>query len=150
MKDALKTVQEFFPDVTNVVDAEEGIDIEVTKATTKLATVRNHKNCALAVQCKKTFNLDGAIVSRTRAFLVKGKTAVRYRLPESVTREIVSFDRNGGFEPGVYGLRPPDEGNRLGARPENRRRPNTGKGPKRGKPHVTTNIRTPLDSKFVA
>lgn len=114
MASALKIVQKFFPEVTSVKDADEQAHIEVTKRDGSSAAVRNHKACAMAVACKRKFNLDGVIVSVKTAYLVKGKHATRYSMPESVSREVVSFDRNGGFSPGEYRLDAPSPSIRLG------------------------------------
>jgi hypothetical protein len=45
--------------------------------------------------------------------LIKGNTAYRYITPESVVREIISFDRHQDFAPGDYGLRSPSKSNSL-------------------------------------
>ena len=104
MPTALQVVQKFFPEVTEVVDASRNQVIEVTQQDEKTAKKKSHKTCAMAVACKRKFNLDGVVISVNRAYLVKGKKARRFTLPESVSREVVSFDRNGGFEPGEYEL----------------------------------------------
>ena len=41
---------------------------------------------------------------------------MRYTTPALLQREIVSFDRDGKFEPGVYELKPISPSNRLGKR----------------------------------
>jgi hypothetical protein len=38
------------------------------------------------------------------AWIIKGNLAVKYEVPESVAREIVSFDRHHDFRPGEYQL----------------------------------------------
>jgi CheY-specific phosphatase CheX len=90
MPTALRIVKKFFPEVTDVEDAEKSQVIEVT--------------CAMAVACKRKYNLDGVIISVKTAYLIKGKKAKRFSLPESVSREIVSFDRDSGFAAGQYRL----------------------------------------------
>lgn len=146
-RNTLSMVQRFYPAVKTVVDAKDKLNIEVTAATARSADVRKHNKCALAVQCAKTFHLDGAIVSRSRAYLVRGDIAVRYNLPESVTREIVSFDRKAGFEPGLYALMPPTASNALGKIPTVSKRDGSRADqnlkPKLT-PHVTKNIRAEL------
>jgi hypothetical protein len=147
---ALMIVQVYFPDVKKVVDADEAIEIEVTKADNKSAKVRNHNACALAVSCKRTLHLDGVIVSINTAYLIKGNKATRYKLPESVSREIVSFDREGGFDEGSYKLNPVHKGQRLGERQE---RPTYAEkrsagGKLRRFMHRTNGVRAALGSKI--
>jgi len=60
--------------------------------------------------------MDGVIVSINRAYLVKGTRATRYFLSGHAQREIVAFDRGGGFSAGVYELNAPRKGARLGDR----------------------------------
>ena len=82
------------------------------------------------------------------AYLVKGDQATRFKLPESISREIVSFDRGAGFQVGEYHLEKPPKSMKLGHReprvePEDR---NRGNGePKRR--HVTNNVRSVLGGK---
>lgn len=115
MSRSLAIVQGLFPEVKKLVDAKKDAKIEVTKADTKSATVRNHKACAMAVACKRKLNLDGVIMSISTAYLVKGDIATRYMVPPSVSREIVAFDRNAMFEPGEYLLKAPKGENLMGA-----------------------------------
>ena len=114
MSTAVEIVQKYFPEVTSVQDAKEGILIEVTPKDNKSALVRNHKACAMAVACKKKTQADGVIVSISKAYVVIGKTAYRYEVSEHAQREIISFDRNAGFAPGEYQLNAPGPRSRLG------------------------------------
>ncbi len=140
---ALTIVQQFYPDVRHVKDAIRPLRIEVTKEDAESRAVRKHKDCALAVACKKMEMVDGAIISVAAAYLVKGDTAIRYKVPQSVAREIVSFDRSGGFEQGEYWLDKP--AHKLGAPGA------SGSNKRRAKPvkksrfrNVTKGIRTDL------
>lgn len=147
---ALNNVQAVFPNVTKVVDAKKDAFFEVTKADTKSASVRNHKACAAAVACKRKLELDGVIMSVSTAYLIKGTTATRYKVPEAISREITSFDRETVFEPGEYQLKAPAEsarlGNAKGKAPKSS--PNSGNGnlAKRFH-HKTEGIRSSLGSK---
>lgn len=114
MPSALQIVQKFFPGVKTVVDAERNARIEVTSKDEATSRKKSHKGCAMAVACKRKFHLDGVIISVNRAYLVKGDRARRFQLPPSVSREVVSFDRGGGFEPGDYELSKVGEGTKLG------------------------------------
>ena len=116
MSDTLANVRRYFPNVQHVRDAKESIAIEVTPQDANPSKKRKHSECAMAVAAKRNYKLDGVIVSRSLAFLVKGTEAVRYQLPPSVAKEVVSFDRGGGFAPGSYKLSRPTKAHRLGSR----------------------------------
>lgn len=84
------------------------------------------------------------IISRGIAYLVKGRKARRFQLPPATSREIVSFDRGAGFEPGTYGLAAVTEAKRLGHRTGSGRDKPTGNGKPKQFRHITSNIRTVL------
>lgn len=152
MSSALSIVQEYFPEVTDVVDGEVDIQVSVTKKDTTHAKVRNHSACAFAMACKRMFNaegVNGVIVAVKTAYLVRGNLAVRYKLPESVSREVVSFDRGAIFDEGVYHMNAPAKSSKLGAR---KGRNNKGVTKGTGKKtmftkHDTRGIRVALGSK---
>ncbi len=100
----LSTVQKFFPNVKKVTDAKTNAYVEVTSADVSASKIKNHKQCAMAVACKRKFHLDGVIIAKSVAYLVKGNSARRFKVPESVSREVVSFDRGSGFSAGKYAL----------------------------------------------
>src|ERR1700688_3313049 len=93
---ALAIVRKYFPKVKEVEDASEPITVEVTNKDNQSAAVRNHESCAMAVSCKRKMKADGVIVSIGTAYVIKGETAYRYRVPPAIQREIVSFDREAG------------------------------------------------------
>lgn len=140
---ALTRVQKLFPHVTSMVDANSDIDIRVTKSDTQTKAVKNHSECALAHACRRSFQADGAMINVTSAYIIKGNTATRYKLPESVSREIVSFDREAAFEPGDYHLHTPPPSSRLGTPQRTGSRGGYVKGAgKRVQPHhLTENVR---------
>jgi hypothetical protein len=118
--------------------------VEVTKADASSKAVRDHAGCAMAVACKRKFHLDSVIISRSVAYLVKGSQARRFKLPVSVSREVVSFDRGAGFSPGEYELSKVEKSNRLGMnRDPARLNPNRHDLPPKTKRfrHLTTNVR---------
>ena len=146
MKSALNIVQKFFPKVGAVKDATRNTVIEVTKRDEAASRRKDHNQCAMAMACQRAMHLDGVIIARTIAYLVKDRVATRYCLPESVTREVVSFDRGGGFAPGEYKLLKPNISHRLdSAGGHNRQKKNTAKRPE--PKHMTSGIRTVLGSK---
>ena len=111
---ALALVRKLFPDVESVVDARNATTIIVKEKDVNAQARKKHSECALALACKREKNLDGAIIQVTFAYLIKGKQATRYRLPESASREIVSFDRHADFSLGEYHMTPPPASSRLG------------------------------------
>ncbi len=147
MASAIDIVQKVFPNVKRVVDAKKDSDFEVTKRDTSSATVRNHKACAMAVACKRKLDLDGVIMSVSTAYLVKGDTATRYKVPPSVSREIVAFDRQASFEPGEYKLKAVPSSASLGAHQGGADSPRKARSNGKRFRHKTDNIRASLGSK---
>lgn len=139
---ALRIVRQYFPGVAQVADAAKSAIIEVTPKDSTNSTVQNHTTCAYAMACKRQMKADGVIIGTKTAYIIHGKRAVRYRMNESVAREIVSFDRRAGFAVGVYQLRAPTESERLGAPSGATHNPSE----RRAKlfRHLTSNIRASL------
>ena len=141
---ALHIVNKFFPKVKVVKDATKSLSVEVTKEDSQKGARGDHNSCAMAVACKRKVKADGVIMSVSTAYIVKDKVAVRYRVPESVSREIVAFDRNSYFEPGEYRLNKPCPASMLGARRGGEdTTPGAGKK-RRGFHHYTGGIRATL------
>lgn len=138
---ALSRVRKVFPNVAKVVDAKKDLDIQVTSVDTASRAVRNHSECALAHACKRSQQADGAIINVTTAYIVKGDTAYRYKLGESVSREIVAFDREAPFVPGEYRLNKPSEFHRLGNPQRSGSRKRSGNGTPPKPYHLTANVR---------
>jgi hypothetical protein len=143
---AINIVQKYFPEVLKVMDAKANVKVEVTKHDDTVATRKAHKTCAMAVACKREMKLDGVIISVGTAYLVKGKKAIRFKMPERASREIVSFDRGSGFATGSYELRKPSKHEQIGA--EHGEAPSsTGPHTSKRRTHLlTTGIRTVLGS----
>lgn len=139
-KSALGIVQKYHPNVTKVVDAKKRVTISVTEKDCRYARKSSPDKCAMAKACEREY--DGAIISMSTAYLIKGEVATRYKTPPSVSREIVSFDRNHDFRPGEYTLNAIPKGNTLGVKKpyEDRKRASTGKG--RAVSHRTAGIRS--------
>ena len=151
MATALQVVQKFFPNVKHVTDANRNAKIEVTKSDETNSKKKSHKTCAMAVACKRKFHLDGVIISVKRAYLIKGNRARRFNLPESVSREVTSFDRGGGFEPGEYELAKIPKNSALGkkvSKANGKESAHTSNEPKHI--HKTGGIRISLGSKMAA
>lgn len=112
---ALTTVRRYHPNVNRVIDAKKDLKISVTAEDGQSAKKKAPDACALANACKRG-SFDGAIVSMAVAYMVKGDTAYRYIVPQSISREIVSFDRHQDFAPGEYALKKPTKSMKLGPR----------------------------------
>jgi hypothetical protein len=145
MPTALSIVQKFYPKVRTVMDGSEPVTIEVSRRDCESKAVKNHRECALALACKRHFEINGVVIALRVAYLVNGNKAYRYGLGEAIAREITAFDRNGGFEPGEYTLLVPSH--RIGDPRSSGGRKYT----KGGKPqrriehrHITTDVRTLL------
>ena len=139
---ALKVVQRFHPGVSRVVDGKAPIAVEVTEEDCRDGKLGEPASCAMAVALGRVY--DAAIISKSTAYLVKGRTAVRYKVPNSVTRELVAFDRSGRFMPGTYKLMKIEPSRGIGVKrtPPNRTDPKKRyKGSKR-KYHRTIGVRS--------
>ena len=135
---SLSLVRKYFPIVEMVVDSNKSAIIEVTSSDASSKDRRNPAACAYARACKRTFTADGVIVTKTMSYIIINRKATRHQNPETVTREIVSFDRGAGFEPGIYILSAVHPSRRLGV--NHRGGKASGKQGKRIH-HVTTNVR---------
>lgn len=134
----LRTVQAHFPNVESVDDGRDDVVVEVTKRDCSKAARKNHNACALARACEHMVGVDGAIISRSTAFLVAGRTALRYLLSSAAAREIVSFDRGAGFTPGEYILKAPTPSQAMGSRPLKGARGRKTAAPRRVRRNVAT------------
>lgn len=111
-----------FPNVIHAVDADTAIEVSVQRKDCKDAKKNNPMECALARAAKRELHVDGAIIGISSSYIIKGDTAFRFETPESVKREIVSFDRHGDFSPGDYYLTPKSPSNRFGRDERNYKR----------------------------
>lgn len=137
---ALAIVQKYHPSVTRVVDAKRSIVITVTERDCKTAKRMAPDHCALATACEREY--DGAIISLSTAYLIKGTVAERYKVPHAVSREIVSFDRHQDFAAGDYWLNAPSETARLGPREYPQPKKKKRYAREKGRYHHTTGIRS--------
>jgi hypothetical protein len=147
MPTALSIVKRFFPEVETVEDADESAYVEVVPEDSS-ADRKNHKACALAVACKRMFEMDGVIVSKTMAYLVKGSFALRYRLSQDASNSVVAFDQKGVFAPGMYQLARPFKGHRLGEHSDKKIPEKSHKRHHRIHRHLTDGIREVLGSAY--
>lgn len=135
-----------FTKVSKIKDANEPIWVAVTKADSTAGRKKNNSECALARACVREKHADGAVINIGTSYIIKGDTATRYKTSAGVGREITSFDRDAGFEPGDdYLLAAIPPAGRLDA-PEriqpNKRGPHTTEAPRPNvHRHHTENIR---------
>lgn len=90
-----------------VVDSKEKIFVAVIDHDVINAKKANSKHCALARAALRLPHVTAAYFFRQTAFLEYDDKIVKFELPISVQKEIVSFDRAQIFASGVYQLSPP-------------------------------------------
>lgn len=141
-KSVLGIVKKYHPEVDTVIDATKPIVVEVSREDCRRGKFQEPDACAMAKALEREH--DGAIISLKVAYIIDGNKATRYVVPESVAREVVSFDRAKLFAPGEYSLRPPSKADKIGGRT----RPQYAKNRKPSYPtakrrvHRTTGIRS--------
>lgn len=87
-------------------DAKEHVKVVVTMADVVLAKKADSKHCALARATMRLPRVNAAYFFRSCAFVEYPDAMIKYQLPASVQKEIVSFDRAGVFAEGTYMLSP--------------------------------------------
>jgi hypothetical protein len=140
-----RSISRLFPTVKIVQDAKDAIELSVNRKDCKEATKMDPTNCAMARAARRELKADAAIIGISTSYIIKGDTATRYATPESVKREIVSFDRHSDFAPGDYYLTPKADTEKLGAkhtyrRPEHEGGSGNGKKARR-KVHESVRVR---------
>ena len=138
-----RNLEKLFPQVQTVQDSTQRVEITVTADDAANAVPNKPEQCALAKACVRELQIDGAIIGLATSYLIKGTRALRFKTPELVAREIVSFDRHKDFSPGIYRLATVPPLSRLGV---SHRRNRTGTGSERPHKHVhfhhTARVRT--------
>lgn len=141
-KRSLSIVKKYYPQVRYVRDAKKSIVVHVSTSDCKKSTQKSPNSCAMAQAFRRKH--DGAIISLSVAYIVDGNKAVKFRVPQAVSRELVSFDRHNDFAVGAYKLIKISRGNRMGERTKEDRHLN----PKRSHrnkeviSHRTTGVRS--------
>ena len=95
-------------------DADKPVEISVSRKDCKDAKKLNPSECALARAARRELHADGVIIGMQSSYIIKDRIAMRFATPESVRREIVSFDRHQDFAPGDYYLIPKVSVNEAG------------------------------------
>lgn len=129
------------------VDARAALKLEVMSNDVKASVQKNSKCCAFARAAKRMPGVKAAYFFRSTAWLEYEDKLVRYTLPPSVQKEIVSFDRSKVMAAGVYQLSKPQKSTRMSevqkrsAKRPGRHRPAGSKIVRKIR-HATTSIRT--------
>lgn len=135
-----RSVRRLFPNVTHAVDAKQAVEVTVETQDCRGAKRLNPSECALARAARREFkDIDGAIIGMATSYIIRGQEAIRFATPESVRREIVSFDRHDDFAPGEYYLTPKSPTARLGE--DHRRRTSSSNPDKVVKRKVHNSVR---------
>lgn len=125
-----------------VQDGAANLLVTVTNHDVVNAKKANSKHCALSRASMRIPGVAAAYFFRTTAFLEYKDRILRFKLPTSVQKEIVSFDRSQIFAPGVYQLStsPPTSSRTVANRKERlrRRRQAAPRHPERAK-RITSN-----------
>lgn len=87
-----------------IVDAPCSMIIGVGVDDIRKAKMRNSEHCAFARAALREPGVLAAKFLRTTAFLEYSDKIIKFALPASVQKEIVSFDRSGIVAPGTYQL----------------------------------------------
>ncbi len=129
-------------------DAKTNLLVTLNQSDITKAKMKDSKNCAFACAVKRQMpNVEKAYFFRSTAWLEMATKIVRYHLPQSVQKEIVSFDRSGMSEVGIYSLTAPRGSNTMDRQnTRSKKRIGRHKPGKTGRSqkliHRTTNIRT--------
>lgn len=136
-----RSVKRLFPQVETAVDSNKNVEVSVLPRDCKEGKSFDPAECALARAAKRELKVDGVIIGLTSSYLIKGTQAVRFDTPESVQREIVSFDRHQDFAPGEYYLRPKAPTTRFGSGPRKRKGKHSPTTPPKRKIHHSARVR---------
>ena len=113
-----RDLRERFPDLLTVSDADIPVKVTMDAAAVENGKTMMNGACAMACAIEATGEVDGARIGMTYSWLVSenGTHATRYKTPDSVQREIVSFDRHKDFDLGEYQLSAIPPAERFGQR----------------------------------
>jgi hypothetical protein len=94
--------------------ATKPIDLHITKRDCDKGQNKEPASCAAALACKR--EVDGCTDARVHLsviYLKVGNKWLKYRTPQSIRSEVISFDRGAYFAPGEYRLMPFSESSRA-------------------------------------
>jgi hypothetical protein len=98
----MRFLRKMFPQVKSIHDANQSIQVEVTKKDCEKASKMEPDDCAMVHAAKRQFKADGVVVGVGASYIIKGTKAIRFKTSTTVAREITSFDRHNDFRPGIY------------------------------------------------
>jgi len=100
-----------------VTDAKRSLELHITARDCSGGDPKRPETCAAAKAIRREHGAIDVKVHLSRVYVRQNRgNWMRYLTPPALQREIVSFDRDGKFEPGVYELKPISPSNRLGKR----------------------------------
>lgn len=135
-----RSLRQLYPEVTSAYDADKAVEISVSPKDCKDSKKLNPTECALAQAARRELKADAVIIGMSTSYIIKGKQAYRYATPESVAREIVSFDRHQDFAPGDYYLTPKAPTGKFNSNYRHHKKGGTFKSARR-LPHVSARVR---------
>lgn len=91
-----------------VVNAKKVVTLHISPMDVKKGSVKDPGACAAARAAMRAVpNCIAARIHIGRAYLLgKDGKWLRYKTPEALRGEVITFDRGGKFQPGEYTLRP--------------------------------------------
>jgi hypothetical protein len=123
-----------------LIDATKDLEICVSEKDVSNSKKNDPSNCAAANAAKRILKAE-VEVHISRVYVKNKNHWIRFLTPQSISREVTSFDRGASFEPGNYVIKAPSTGQKLGYYKISRHT-ETNKGKKLiGKRHITANIR---------
>jgi hypothetical protein len=129
-----------------VVDGRKSLKVSVQPNDIKGAKTKNPEECAVSkALLRENPDIKAVRVHLSRTYIERDKKWERYETPVSVRTEIVSFDRNGGFQAGEYKIRAMSPSHTVEAEREKYRHNRKYRDP-RTTAHKSRNLRhEPLD-----
>lgn len=136
-----------FPQLRTVSDALAPIQVTVTGQDQRGSNPKHPESCAMARACTRELGVDGAIIGMGVSYLIQGTHATRFKTPETLAREITTFDRHGQFAVGTYALAAVPESSRLGLYRKAGTHAPGAKMRRQGLVHKTSGVRALRDAK---
>src|SRR5258708_28565098 len=128
-------------EIDEVKDAKNDITVKITERDSEISTPGDPNSCAFSMKCKKQLQLDGALVFKSKAYLIQNGIALRLNISPSVRAELVSFDRGHGVEPGTYVFKAPSKSKKLGGNSSGSDKRSGKHGKVRAPIHITEGLR---------
>lgn len=138
-------IRKQFPEVKTICDAHEPVRIDVRDMDRTGAEPQDFVQCAFAKAACRVLEADGAYIGICHSYIVFGTKAVRFKTPNSVSREITTFDRHQDFATGIYRLSAVSPCARLGQTGSKKGGKKRGPNHRKGtmiKNHMTTRVRS--------